>query len=117
MGTPPIPVVNSDGAQLVALDGNASFPASAPYTPAPLGYQQIANLTVAANLTVPGNATFALVQAEMVDVRWRDDGPAPTATVGMLLPSGLPEQFSGNLAALKFITVSSGSILNMSYYK
>lgn len=117
MGTPPIPVVNSDGAQLVAIDGNATFPASAPYIPTPLGYQQIANLTAAGNLTVPGNATFALIQAEAVDVRWRDDGTAPTATVGMLLPSGLPQEFSGDLAALKFITVSSGSILDVSYYK
>jgi hypothetical protein len=114
---------------IISLDEAADAPASgggggsstpvAPYDLTPLGYQQIADGTLAAAtaLTVPEDATFALVQAEGVDVRWRDAGGDPTAAVGMVLPAGAPAQlFSGNLAALKFIRTVAGATLNVSYY-
>lgn len=83
-----------------------------------LGYQQITSLAAAAALTVPAGATMALVQAEAENVRWRDDGTAPTATVGMILFStDDPQAFSGGqLRAAQFIALSAGSILNVSYY-
>ena len=86
----------------------------------PLGYQQFAagSLATAQPLTVPAGANSALVEAEAQGVRWRDDGTAPTATVGMPIPSGGSTTFYGaaELAALKFIAASAGAILNVSYY-
>ena len=67
-------------------------------------------------LTVPSGATIAVVQAEGADVRWRDDGTAPTATVGMLLPAGAELRYTGALAALRLIQASAGATVNVSYY-
>jgi hypothetical protein len=108
---------------LTDLNGTITVTTSgstAPYLETPLGYQQIVSATLAAAtaLTVPGTAKFALIAAEGVDVRWRDDGVAPTAAIGMQMPSGgSPLLFSGDLAALQFIRTAAGSILNVSYYK
>ena len=92
-----------------------------PITPAtalPLGYQQITSLGSAASLTVPVGATQVLIVAETQSVRWRDDGIAPTASVGMLLPAG---QFfyykAGPLTAIQFIQTTATATLDVSYYK
>jgi hypothetical protein len=90
------------------------------------GYQQIAAATLAASTaltipTVPGNgalsARYAVIQCEGGEVRWRDDGTAPTSTVGFLLAQ-YPDQlvYDGDLTALRFIRTSASSILNVSYY-
>lgn len=89
-----------------------------------LGYQQITSLSAAANLTVPvtdksGNkqqATFALIIAESQAVRWRDDGTAPTASVGMTLAVGVPLQYDGDLTNIKFIETAASAKINISYY-
>jgi len=97
-------------------------PAQAPYvTPVayiamPLGFQQVTGMTAATALTVPTGARFATIQAATQAVSWRDDGTAPTASVGMQLAAGSTLQYSGNLAAIEFIQVTSGAILNVSYY-
>jgi hypothetical protein len=84
-----------------------------------LGYQQLTSMASATKLTVPAGADFAYIVAEAQSVRWRDDGTAPTATVGQLLPAGVPLQLSGAsvLAAAQFIQATSGAILNVSYYQ
>jgi len=84
----------------------------------PLGYQQIlaATLVASTGLTVPAGATVAIVLPEAQAVRWRDDGTAPTAAVGMLQPVGTPLAFSSNLSTVKFINAVAGTILNVSYY-
>lgn len=89
-----------------------------------IGYQQITSLSAAANLTVPttdksGNKqqpTFALIIAESKDVRWRDDGTAPTASVGMPLAVGVPLQYDGDLTNIKFIETAASAKINISYY-
>lgn len=89
-----------------------------------MGYQQITSLSSAASLTVPtqdkqGNLkqpTFALIIAETQNVRWRDDGVAPTASVGMLLTAGVPLQYDGDLTNIKFIEQTASAKLNISYY-
>lgn len=81
-----------------------------------LGFQQITSLSSSSALTVPGGATLAVIQAEGADVRWRDDGTAPTATVGMLLPAGAELRYTGALAALRLIQASAGATVNVSYY-
>jgi hypothetical protein len=88
------------------------------------GYQQITNLSASVGLTIPTTApdglnakpVFALIIAEGAPVRWRDDGTAPTASVGMPLPVGVPLQYDGDLTKIRFIQQSASGILNISYY-
>lgn len=88
------------------------------------GYEQIADLSSAKNLTVPkkdltGRASvpvFAMILSEGQAVRWRDDGVAPTATVGMPLAAGTVLEYDGDLTRLQFIEQTSGAKLNISYY-
>lgn len=82
----------------------------------PKGLQQITSLVAAASLTVPSGAQFALIQAESQDVRWRDDGTNPTASVGMLLASGETLAYTGPLAAIRLIETTASAKLNVSYY-
>jgi hypothetical protein len=89
-----------------------------------MGYQQITSLSAAANLTVPTQTadgskqqpTFALIVCEGAPVRWRDDGTAPTSSVGMPLAIGVPLQYDGDLTRIKFIQQSATGIINISYY-
>jgi hypothetical protein len=88
------------------------------------GYQQITTLTASVGLTIPPRApdglnakpVFALIIAEGAPVRWRDDGTAPTASVGMPLAVGVPLQYDGDLTKIRFIQQSASGILNISYY-
>jgi hypothetical protein len=88
------------------------------------GYQQITNLSASSALTVPAltpdglNAkpVLALIVAEGAPVRWRDDGVAPTASVGMPIAVGVPFQYDGDLTKIRFIQQSASGILNISYY-
>ena len=81
-----------------------------------LGYQQITNLTSSTELTVPAGATLALIVPETQNVRWRDDGVAPTASVGMLVVANSSMSYDGDLQKIRFIAATSGAILNVSYY-
>ncbi|KEA07121.1 hypothetical protein [Rhizobium rhizogenes] len=85
---------------------------------AALGYQQITSLSSATPLTVPAGANFAVVAADTAAVRWRDDGAAPTASVGMHLSNtGEPLQYSGPLSKIQFIAETGSPVLNVSYYR
>jgi hypothetical protein len=84
----------------------------------PLGYEQI-NPTTATALTVPTGATVAVIQAEAYQVRMRDDGTNPTASVGFLIPTGAGGEmiYTGDLASVKLIDTSAGaSTVNVLYY-
>lgn len=90
-----------------------------------LGYQQLATLSSATGLTVPSidpttgltvKANFALITPETQAVRWRDDGTAPTSSVGMPLAAGVTLQYDGDLSKIKFIEQTSGAKVNISYY-
>lgn len=82
----------------------------------PKGYQQITSLSAAASLTVPTGATIALIQAQDRDVRWRDDGTDPTASVGMVIAAGDALPYTGSLAAIKLIETTASAKVNVSYY-
>lgn len=98
--------------------------AAAQYQAQPLGYQQITMNASALTLTVPTGARWAIITAEGTaadTVRWRDDGTAPTSTVGM--PIAVPANglsstiiFATDLTALQFIGAAT-SKLDISYYK
>jgi hypothetical protein len=85
-----------------------------------LGYQQITSLASATNLTVPtanGFASWALICVETAAVRWRDDGTAPTASIGQPLAAGQCFQYAGPLATIQFIAQSGSPVLDVSYYR
>ena len=82
----------------------------------PLGFQQITSLSAAANLTPPAGASFAVINPETQAVRWRDDGTAPTSSIGMLLAVGDEFTYQGDLTKIQFIEVTSSAVLNVSYY-
>ena len=94
----------------------ASVP-NQPYTYTPLGYQQITSLTTAQHLTPPAGATIAYISCETAVVRYRDDGTAPTAGIGMPLGVGSQLTYSGSLSAIQFIATTGSPVLDISYYK
>jgi hypothetical protein len=83
----------------------------------PAGYQQIVGLVASTALTVPTDAKVALIQTTAQNVRWRDDGVAPTTTVGMqMLTTSAPLEYSGDLSAFRAIQELATATLNVSYY-
>lgn len=91
----------------------------------PLGYARYSSpaastlLSAAptAGIALPASARFALLQARTQDISWRDDDNAPTATEGMVLINGDPGfWYSGDLTTFRFIQVTGGGVLRVSYY-
>lgn len=78
-------------------------------------YQQLSPSGVTA-LTVPSGASSALIQAVAQNVRWRDDGTNPSASVGMRISAGEEFWYTGDLDAIKFIEEVASAELNVSYY-
>lgn len=100
----------------VSQDGSPSQDATSALVP--LGYSRISSLSAAAALTsIPAGTTVALIQAEGRDVRWRDDGTNPTTSTGVLLAAGAGFWYRGTFAAIRFIEVAAGGLLNVSYYQ
>ena len=62
-------------------------------------------------------ASYAVIQAEDQNVRWRDDGTDPTTSVGMVLAIGQQFAYYGDLSAIKFLEETATAKLNVSYYK
>lgn len=89
-----------------------------------LGYQQITSLSAASSLTVPTTdlnglscrPSIAMITPETQAVRWRDDGVAPTASVGMPLAAGVTLQYDGDITKIQFIEQTASAKLNISYY-
>lgn len=86
----------------------------------PLGYVQVTPVTTTSNLNVPSAARAAQYCVESSNaVRYRDDGTAPTATVGMLMttPTNVCLFYSGSIPSILFQQVTSPAILDISYYR
>ncbi len=84
----------------------------------PAGYQQITSVSSAVGFTsIPADARFVVIQPTGQNVRWRDDGVDPTATIGMLIVANDMLFYSGDFAAIKFIQVSASAVLNYTFYK
>jgi len=89
------------------------------------GYQQITSLAASVGLKIPttdgqGNTckpNAVLLFPEGQNVRWRADGTAPAAGVGMLLPSTAtaPFYYDGDLNAIRFIEDAGDAKLNVVY--
>lgn len=82
----------------------------------PLGYEQITSMSSAQSLSVPDGATMAVMVAETQDVRWRDDGTAPTGSVGMPLVAGEYYVYTGQLRQIQVIEQAASAALNVTYY-
>lgn len=104
-------------ASAINAAGTIQTPKTLPGNMTPTGYQQITSLSTVQVLTVPSGSQLALLQSETQNVRWRDDGTAPGTTVGMLLATGIPLLYNGDLSALKFKETTASGVLNVSYYK
>ena len=91
----------------------------------PLGYCQLAVTTVVQTSTCTGfqaTASYAVVCNEGSAARWRDDGVAPTTSVGEPFPSGTATApacmpIGTNLAALQWVAQSGTATLNFSFYR
>ncbi len=81
-----------------------------------LGYQQITSLSGSTGLTVPADANYCMIVPETQSVRWRDDGTAPTASVGMPLDVGVPLLYDGDLNRIRFIEQVASAKLSIAYY-
>lgn len=82
----------------------------------PLGYQQLSP-AVATALTVPTGARGALIVVSVQNVRFRDDGVAPTAALGMLLiAGGQPFYYEGQLHAIQMIQTAATAVVDITYY-
>jgi len=89
----------------------------------PLGYQQLTLTGSAQKLTLPTltggqSVGYVVIQCEgtSAGARWRDDGTAPSATVGMILSTGQELDYSGDPTAIQFIIQTGSPIINISYY-
>lgn len=85
----------------------------------PINYEQLLDLSSAVGLTANtyDDATYAIVQAQDQDVRWRDDGTVPNAGTGMVLAAGQSMAYFGDLSAIKFVETAASAKLNVSYYR
>ena len=80
-----------------------------------------ANTTSSASVTtggIPPGATMAFLQAEVADIRYRDDGGAPTTAIGNLIVHGIPGIFyAGTLSQIQFIGASGSPLLDVAFYR
>lgn len=85
-----------------------------------IGTQVITVSGSAQGLTVPAGASVASLSVTVGNVNYRDDGTAPTASVGLLLVSGGgPYTYSGPLSAIQFILPSGvvAATVTAAYYR
>lgn len=68
---------------------------------------------------IPVDARYALITIDTANVRYRDDGGAPTATAGIQLASSAttPYWYTGRLSAMQLIAVSGSPVINVLFYK
>ena len=84
----------------------------------PEGYRQQAVTTAAALANIPPAATYALIFVEDQGVRTRDDGTAPTTTVGMAYAAGAVIELNSRrqINAFRVISLTGTAELNISFY-
>ena len=77
-----------------------------------------ASTSAACNGSIPSGATWVEICVSGAGISYRDDGVAPTASVGMLISSGTCFPYSVlPLTAFQAILQSSGATIGASFYK
>ena len=93
--------------------------ANSPYTYTPLGLETISvTSSSAVALNPPTGATTVQIAVSGAAVNYRDDGTAPTSSVGM--PAAVGAEFflsQANLANIQFIAQTGTATLTLSFYK
>lgn len=87
-----------------------------------LGFKRVAGITttVVGLPDVPSDASYAYIQADGGDLRWRDDGTSPTATVGHLLQRNDDHWYTVDTLPIRFIRdtdETDPTNLHVTYYK
>lgn len=89
----------------------------------PLGYAQDDTISAASPLPGLANArsggkqvVSCLIQAEGQAIRWRDDGVAPTAAIGMIIPVNTVLEYDGDFDDFQCIESAASAKVNVSYY-
>jgi hypothetical protein len=112
-------------AVLVALSGAASV-AQQIATPGlplvPLGYCQLTSIDAATKIStcsggIPAGATIAYLIAETQAIRLRDDGVAPTASVGFPIAVASPVLYTATISSVQVISQVAGAKLDVLFYK
>ena len=82
------------------------------------GFQTITVGVAAGGLTVPQRARLAVITVVTDNVRYRDDGTDPTATVGHLVTAGSTIVVCGgpSLGAFRMIRQTGDATATVSYY-
>lgn len=83
------------------------------------GYFQITAVDGSASSfpPIPQGTTYAMIQAEAQAVRWRDDLGTLSTTVGYPLAAGSELRYEADgLTQLRFLQVTAGAILNVTFY-
>lgn len=88
---------------------------------APLGYCQltsVASSTLVSSCSggIPARTAWAIICIDTNAIRWRDDGVAPTAAVGMPITAGQCFYYSGTFATLRVIAQTGSPVVNISFY-
>jgi hypothetical protein len=107
---------------LLGFVGAAFGQANSPYSFTTVGFQQMGSLASATPLTVPGAAKIAEICVENGAIRYRDDGTAPTAAVGIQVSSSAATspvcfQYSGPLSAMQMINSTGTPGVFVAYYR
>ena len=82
------------------------------------GFQTLTVSSTAVALTVPATARLAVLTILTDNIRYRDDGTNPTATVGMLVVAGSDIVVCGgpSLGAFRMIRQTTDATVSVSYY-
>lgn len=91
----------------------------------PLGFCTLSSMSASTLLStcsggIPSGTSYAVICASTQGVNWRDDGTAPTGTTGsggLPLAAGQCMSYNGTFTALRFIQLTSGAILGISFYR
>lgn len=82
----------------------------------PKGYQQITSLSASTPLIVPDGSVFAMITPSTQAIRYRDDGTAPTATIGYPIAVGQTLKYTGGLTAIRLIQQTASASVDIAYY-
>lgn len=87
----------------------------------PVGYCQLTSLSSAVLIStctggIPTGASIALIVAETQAVRWRDDGTAPTAGVGMPIAVNGSLSYQGDLTKFQVIQQTASATVDIAFY-
>jgi len=78
----------------------------------------VTETTKGGRVGIPAGAKYALISATGADIRWRDDGVYPTATVGNLLAEDQTLWYTGDgLDKFRLIEAAASATVNVTFYQ